>query len=195
MIDSIQGKLTKKTPTHVIVETHGIGFRCEIPLSSYETLGDEGENVKVLTILQPREDAIQLFGFATEKERGLFRMLISVTGIGPRSAQSILSGISVDEFKTAILDHDLEILTKAPGVGKKTAERLVLELKEKIEDRPPDSRMTVSQRYTQAAEEAVLALVSLGYKRPRVQDVIKKLVSENTDRSVEELVRLALQRL
>lgn len=195
MIDSVQGKLTKKTPTHVIVDVHGIGFRCEIPLSSYEAVGEVGENVSVLTVLQPREDAVQLFGFATEQERALFLLLISVTGIGPRSAQSILSGLSVNAFKRAILDHDLEQLTRAPGVGKKTAERLILELKEKIEAGPEEGVRPVSHPMSKSAEEVVLALVSLGYKRHRVQEIVKKIGSEHAQLSVEEWVRLALQKL
>ena len=195
MISHIRGKLVEKTPTFVVVETNGVGFKLWIPVSSFEALGNVGEDVRVFAYLHAREDTLQLFGFATEEERSLFQLLISVTGIGPRLAQGILSGISVENFKQAIHNHDLAILTLAPGVGKKTAERLVLELREKIGEVEYD-RMTVSSlSVTPAGEEAVLALLSLGYKRSRAQEVVRKVLNEESSLSVEEIVRRALRRL
>ena len=195
MIASIRGKLTEKTPTHVVVETGGVGFKLLIPLSSYRTLGEVGEDVRILTHLHAREDALQLFGFATEEERGLFQLLISVTGIGPRLAQGILSGISVDDFKRAVLNQDLMALTSAPGVGMKTAERLVLELREKIDGGKTGAKGIYSVPATPIGEEAVLALVSLGYKRSKAQLHVQNVLKEDPSLAVEDVVRRALRQV
>jgi len=192
MISYIRGKLVEKTPTSVVVETGGIGFKIEIPLSSFKALGDVGSEIKIRTYLHAREDVLQLFGFATEEEKELFQLLISVTGIGPRLAQGILSGISVREFKLAIRDKDITKLTSAPGVGKKTAERLILELREKIGEVKTD-RIPVSFTMSPTGEEAVLALISLGYKRSRAVEVVQKLVQKEPSLLLEELIRRALQ--
>jgi len=192
MISYIRGKLVEKTPTYVVVETGGIGFKIEIPLSSFKALGDVGSEIKIRTYLHAREDVLQLFGFATEEEKELFQLLISVTGIGPRLAQGILSGISVREFKLAIRDKDITKLTSAPGVGKKTAERLILELREKIGEVKTD-RIPVSFTMSPTGEEAVLALISLGYKRSRAVEVVQKLVQKEPSLLLEELIRRALQ--
>ena len=192
MISYIRGKLVEKTPTYVVVETGGIGFKIEIPLSSFKALGDVGSGIKIRTYLHAREDILQLFGFATEEEKELFQLLISVSGIGPRLAQGILSGISVREFKLAVRDKDIAKLTSAPGVGKKTAERLILELREKIGEVKTD-RIPVSFTMTPTGEEAVLALISLGYKRSRAVEVVQKLVQKEPSLLLEELIRRALQ--
>jgi len=192
MISYIRGKLVEKTPTYVVVETGGIGFKLQIPLSSFEALGEIGSGIRIRAYLHAREDALQLFGFATEEERELFQLLISVSGIGPRLAQGILSGISVKEFKLAVRDQDLAKLTSAPGVGKKTAERLILELREKIGEVKTD-RMPVSFAMTPAGKEAILALVSLGYKRSRAVEVVQKLIQKEPSLLLEELIRRALQ--
>ncbi len=192
MISYIRGKLVEKTPTYVVVETGGIGFKIAIPLSSFKALGDVGSGIKIRTYLHAREDVLQLFGFATEEEKELFQLLISVSGIGPRLAQGILSGISVREFKLAIRDKDITKLTSAPGVGKKTAERLILELREKIGEVKTD-RIPVSFTMTPTGEEAVLALISLGYKRSRAVEVVQKLVQKEPSLLLEELIRRALQ--
>ena len=195
MIAYVRGKLTEKAPTHAVVETNGVGFKLFIPLSSYKALGDVGEDVRILAHLHAREDALQLYGFATEEERGLFLLLISVTGIGPRLAQGILSGISVDDFKRAVQNQDLEALMSAPGVGRKTAERLVLELREKVEGVKSGPMGIFPVPTTQAGEEAVRALVSLGYKRSKAQAVVQGVLKEAPDLPVEEVIRRALRRV
>ena len=126
MIAHIRGLLTDKNPTHIVVDAGGVGFSIRIPLSSYRAFGDVGEEINVLCYLHAREDSLQLFGFATEQERELFQLLISVSGIGPRLAQGILSGMSVEDFKHALVNKDLIALTSAPGVGKKTFRQLEL---------------------------------------------------------------------
>jgi Holliday junction DNA helicase RuvA len=158
-------------------------------------LGDIGSEVRVLTHLHVREDALQLYGFSSQEERDLFQVLITVSGIGPRSAQGILSGVSVDEFKRAVRDQDIGTLTSAPGVGRKTAERLVLELREKIGDEKMEDRMLPTMGATTIADEAVMALVSLGYKRPKAQEKVQTVLRESPSLSVEEVIRVVLRRL
>jgi Holliday junction DNA helicase RuvA len=193
MIAYISGKLTYKTPTWIVVETGGLGFHLFIPVSSYDALGETGRDVRVLTYLHVREDVLQLYGFATEAEKRLFLLLISVSGVGPKLAQGILSGISAVDFEQAVRNQDVASLIKVPGIGKKTAERLVLELKEKVgEARAADEQVLPSERLT-FEEEAVLALVSLGYKRTQAQDAIRKVLKQDRSLSLEETLRRALR--
>ena len=195
MISHVLGKLVEKTPAYVVVETGGVGFKIWIPLSSFQALGEIGDQVRVLTYLHAREDVLRLFGFATPEEKDLFQLLITVSGVGPRLAQGILSGISVEEFKRAVMDQDIGLLTSAPGVGKKMAERLVLELREKIgESKSGGMAVSILSR-TPAGEEAVQALVSLGYQRSRAEEVVRKVLQKETSLSVEEVIRRVLRRL
>lgn len=195
MISFIRGKLVKKTPTHIEVETNGVGFKLWIPLSSFEALGDVGEDVFVLSYLHAREDVLRLYGFATEEERSLFLLLISVAGIGPRLAQGILSGIPVADFKTAVENQDITALTSAPGIGKKTAERLILELKEKITESMPDRGVVPSPAASTCEEEAVLALVSLGFKQGIAKERVQKVLREDPALTVEETIRRSLRQI
>jgi Holliday junction DNA helicase RuvA len=195
MIDQIKGKLITKKPTYIVVETHGIGYKISIPLSSYKSIGAPEEEVHILTHLHVREDNMQLFGFATEEERDLFQLLISVSGIGPRVAQGILSGISTSDFKKAIIHQDLTALTMAPGVGKKTAERLILELREKIGDETLKKEMASSSIMATMGEEAILALISLGYRRQQAQKAVQMVFQHHHDLAIEEVLRLALQEI
>ena len=132
MIAYLSGKLAQKAPTHLVVDVGGVGYFVHIPLSSYDRVGDVGGTVHILTYLHLREDGAELFGFATEEERELFVTLISVSGVGPRLAQAVLSSMSPDEFRRAVTRNDLRRLTAVPGIGRKTAQRLVLELREKF---------------------------------------------------------------
>ena len=195
MIDQIRGKLIVKKPTYIVVENSGIGFKISIPLSSYKLFGEPGEEIDVLTHLHVREDLLQLFGFATEEERSLFQLLISVSGIGPRVAQGILSGISVSDFRRAIVRQDLVVLTSAPGVGKKTAERLILELREKIGEESDREEKKISSTAESIGEETILALVSLGYKNPQAQKAVQKILRGNEDLTLEKALRLALREI
>jgi len=190
MIAHIRGKLVLKAPTHVVIENQGIGFHVLIPFSSYTGLGEIGSDTQLLTHLHVREDALQLFGFVTPEERDLFLLLISVSGVGPKLGQGILSGISVENFKQAVQHQDQAALSRTPGVGKKTAERLILELKDKIGDIQLAGPAVPTQT---GAEEAILALISLGYKRAQVQVVVQKIFKENPSLSVEEVIKQALQ--
>jgi holliday junction DNA helicase RuvA len=193
MISTIQGVLVVKTPTSIVIETSGIGFHLSIPLSTYEVLADAGQKVRLYTHLHVREDALQLYGFASERERGLFLLLLSVTGIGPKVAQGILSGISVDEFESAVGKQDAQALVKIPGVGKKTADRLVLELREKIAEIRIDGKRQDLSTESGLLERAVLALVSLGYKRAQAQETVQTILRSQPQLPIEDVLRKALQ--
>ena len=191
MIARIRGILLQKSPTSVLVETGGIGFQVQIPVSSMNALGEPGQEVQLLTVLHVREDALQLFGFATRDEKELFIQLIGVSGVGPKLAQAVLSGISVDDFRSAIHQQNFSALSRIPGIGRKTAERLVVELKDKI---GKAAQTGTAEGGTSAGEEAVKALLSLGYKRTQAETVIQRLTRESS-MPIEELIRRALREL
>lgn len=193
MISFINGTLIQKTPTYVVVESGGFGLQIYIPLSSYNRIGEVGDSVHILSYLHVREDNLQLFGFATEEERELFKLLISVSGIGPRSAQGILSGCAAQDFKRAIINQDMQTLTSAPGVGKKTAERLVLELKDKVGESVKEAGYTAPAVSTHA-QEAISALVTLGYKQSKAEEMVQFELKKDDSLSVEDILRFALRR-
>ena len=176
-----------------MVEAGGMGFHISIPISSYDALGETGREVRVLTHLHVREDALQLWGFATESEKRLFLLLISVSGIGPKLAQGILSGISVADFEEAVRNQDLSALIRVPGIGKKTAERLVLELKDKIGEATVETHLELPSQKVPTEEEAILALVSLGYKHIQAQEAVRKILKLDPLLPLEETLRRALR--
>ncbi len=186
--------MIEKGPTHLIIDNSGVGFYLLISLSSSEALGAVGEEVKVYTHLHHREDAMLLYGFASTVERQLFEILISVSGVGPKSALGILSGLMPEEFCDAVLRQDIARLIKAPGVGKKTAERLVLELKDKVGKidlgEVPLSPIVGGS----VADEAALALISLGISQKQADDRIYKVLQAAPYASLEEVIRQALSR-
>ncbi|MBN2105458.1 Holliday junction branch migration protein RuvA [bacterium] len=193
MIASIRGKLIRKSPTSVVIETGGVGFHLFIPVSSHSVLGDIGEEVTLLTHLHVRDDALLLFGFATSDERDLFLSLISVSGVGPKLAQSVLSGISVEDFYTAIQHHNVDTLSRVPGIGKKTAERLMVELKDKAGKF--GHGLKIQPEAASIAEEGIGALLSLGYKRHLAESIVQKLLKQDASISVEILIRRALREM
>jgi Holliday junction DNA helicase RuvA len=197
VIASLRGTLVHKSPTEIVIDVQGVGFGVHIPLSTFEALGDVNSPVVLFTHLHVREDALQLFGFATEEERNMFRVLISVTGIGPKMAQGILSGISGGDLRNAILQGNYGLLTTIPGVGRKLAERLVVELRDKIGKVAAGSSLLVatSDTQTQVRTEALLALTSLGYSRPSAERAIKTAIKDDTrvEASVEALIKAALR--
>jgi Holliday junction DNA helicase RuvA len=184
MINSLRGILVRKSPTEVVIDVQGVGYGLSIPLSTFEVLGDLNTPVSLFTFLHVREDALQLFGFASEEERQLFKVLISVSGIGPKMAQSILSGISGPELRNAILQGNFGVLTAIPGVGRKLAERLVLELLSASAETQPAIRT-----------EALLALTSLGYNRVTAERAIAAAIKDDgsAETSVEKLIKAALR--
>ena len=197
MIASLNGTLKIKTPTEVLIDVQGVGYAVSIPLSTFEKLGNIGSTTTLLTHLHVREDALQLFGFATEEERFLFKLLISVSGIGPKIAQGILSGISAGELKEHIARENIAALTAIPGVGKKTAERLIIELRDKIGklDLITSSTPTLSSQQEDVRQEALLALTSLGYNRQIAEKALRQVLNETngTNLSLQELIKKALR--
>jgi Holliday junction DNA helicase RuvA len=197
MISSLHGTLAAKSPTEVVVDVQGVGYGVSIPLSTYEVLGNLSSAVTLLTYLHVREDALQLYGFATEEERSLFKLLISVNGIGPKMAQGILSGIAVPDLKSCIASGNMGALTGIPGVGKKLAERMVVELRDKITKLdsvgPVFPGTTDSQ--SRIRSEALLALTSLGYNRVVAEKALRSALQETSgsEVSLEGLIKIALR--
>ena len=199
MITFLQGKLVDALPTEVIVDVNGVGYEALIPLSSFDKLPQPGQPVKLLTQLIVREDAHTLYGFMTSEERDLFRMLIhTVSGIGPKTALNVLSGISVTAFRGAVAKGDLKSLSQISGVGKKTAERIVVELKDKIG--MAGAWEAASAKHGLSADEqrindAVLALVALGFKQIEAHDSVRAAQAVlGMQATVEELVRACLKK-
>ncbi|HHT9108477.1 MAG TPA: Holliday junction branch migration protein RuvA [Candidatus Wunengus sp. YC63] len=193
MLDYIRGRVINKSPTRLILEVAGIGYLLHIPLSTFEKIPKHGE-VTILTQLFIREDQIKVFGFATGEERDLFQLLLSVNGIGPTTAITILSGSTVEDIKRAVINEDAKALEKIKGVGKKTAERIILELKETIKEITTSISTGMDVQQKAFVSDAVMALISLGYGRSiaekAVSDAAKKL---QTIDNIEVLVREALK--
>ena len=187
MIGRIQGTLIESNPPQVLVDVHGIGYEVDVPMSTFYNLPGLGEKVTLLTHMVLREDAQYLYGFMTAPERDCFRQLLKVTGIGARTALAILSGMRVEMLVQAVAMQEVGILTKVPGIGKKTAERLFLELKDKLGSAMISSGVTVA---SSAIADVIKALVSLGYSEREATQAAKKLPE---DIDLSEGIRLALQ--
>jgi holliday junction DNA helicase RuvA len=192
MIGSIRGRIASKTPPQLMVEVSGVGYEIEAPMSTFFLLPSIGEEVFLLTHLVVREDAHILYGFGTDAERRLFRSLIKVSGVGPKIALALLSGISVEAFALCVQNQDIAALTKVPGIGRKTAERLVVEMKDRLGPPSETARHAVASPPGANPEaEAFGALVALGYK-PAEATRLLKAAGPGTH-STEELIRRALQ--
>lgn len=197
MIAQLSGTLRRKSPTEIVIDVQGISFNLSIPLSTYGRLGPIDEPVAVFTYLHVRQDVLQLYGFASEEERDLFRILIAVNGIGPKMAQTILSGIPPAELKAHIASGNSPALTAIPGVGRKIAERLVLELRERVGklESSPFVRGETADEPSRIRAEALLALISLGYNRVIAEKAIRSALQESNEgqTSVEALIKAALR--
>lgn len=195
MITYIKGLLTYKTPTFVVVETGGVGYHINISLHTYTQI-EKLETVKILTHPIIREDSHTLYGFAEETERMLFTYLISVSGVGPSTAQLVLSSMSPDEIRSAIIGENEAALGKVKGIGPKTAKRIILDLKDKLVKAGGEVPLTILPQNNTIREEALSALVALGFNRIEVQKALNKLLKEQpTIKNVEELIKLALKHL
>lgn len=197
MIARINGTLVQKSVTQCVVDVHGTGYRIVVPLSTFYELPEGGRSVVLHIHTHVREDAISLFGFYTEEERDVFELMISVTGIGPRLAVNILSGISATEWVRAVAAEDLKRLTGIPGVGRKTAERMILELKEKAgklgSGAVPAGIATV-RTGEQVKEDALSALVNLGYKGSSARDAVERIMKEAPEPlSLDRILKQALR--
>ncbi len=193
MIASIEGNLTFKSPNYLIIDVGGIGYQIFVPLSSFYFLPNIGDSIRLNIYTHLKEDAIQLYGFFSKEEKEIFISLIGVTGIGPKLAINILSGISPSDLVKAISEGNLVTLNAIPGIGRKTAERLILELKEKIDSlRGPEvSAEGIDNNY----EDALSALVNLGYKRSLSEMALKQFRTDSglNSKSVEAMIREALK--
>ena len=200
MITFLEGLLAEALPTHVVVAVQGIGYHVFIPLSSYDKLPPPGQPIKILTHLQVREDAHILYGFMTHAERDLFRLLVThVSGIGPKTALDVLSGTTVSAFKSAVVSGDAALLAKTKGIGKKTAERIIVELKDKLGIAAAWEAASAAHAPTPEetqVNDAVLALISLGYKQVDAHKAVKAAWEKGGPaQQSEDLVRGALKQL
>lgn len=195
MIAFLTGKILLKRPTEIVLDVNGVGYRIFISLQSYEKIGETGTEFTIQTYLNVREDALQLYGFSTELEHELFLHLISVNGIGPKVAMSILSATKADEFIQYVSSSNLRVLTTLPGIGKKTAERLIVELKDKLAKLSVGSSTTsLPAQLNQDQEDAVSALIALGFSRLTAEKSVASILKEH-DQSIaaEEIIRIALR--
>jgi holliday junction DNA helicase RuvA len=200
LIAHIAGKLIQKQPNSVIVDVGGVGYELTVPLSTFYDLGEIGADVSLRAYTYVREDALQLFGFRTDREKQLFLLLISVSGVGPKLAITLLSGMNAEDLIRALRDNNLARLTGIPGVGKKTAERLVVELRDKVAKLSVASQAeTVQSDYVPVAnalsDDIVSALVNLGYQRVAAEKAVGNVLKENADASFEVALKLALRAL
>ncbi|MBV8200834.1 MAG: Holliday junction branch migration protein RuvA [Acidobacteria bacterium] len=193
MIGYLQGTVLRSTPERVLVDVQGVGYEVHVPLSTYYEIERAGPGgaVRLFIHTHLRDDGIALFGFWSEREKLLFERLIAVSGIGPRLARVVLSGMAADDLLAALAAGDLVRLTSIPGIGRKTAERMVLELKEKMRELAAE----LPGRAAPAGEEVVSALINLGYKPAQAERAVAEARREQPDASFQELLRLSLNRL
>lgn len=195
MIDYIKGQITELSPTEVIIETYGIGYRILISLQTYEGLNGK-KDVIVYIHHYLREDEELYYGFATKDERELFRLLIGVSGIGASTARMMLSSLTADEIRNAIIAEDINKIKSIKGIGLKSAQRLILELKDKVvKGAGSDNNVLFSSTTNAATEEAVTALVMLGFTKANVTKAVTAVLKENSGASLEEIIKQSLKRL
>ena len=197
MIAQLTGTLVDKDLTEIVVDCNGVGFAVSVPLSTSEALPAPGAKVKVLTTMTVREDDIHLYGFATAAERKLFLLLTSaVTGVGPKLALNVLSSMKTSDFASAILKADIRLLSKISGIGKRTAERMIVELKDKVNDLMGEAAggaMPQKSLATEAESDAVAALITLGFKHDQAEAAVMRVAAEKSgDAPAAELIRKAL---
>lgn len=197
MIAYLAGKLAEKSPLEVVVDVGGIGYAVSITAQSYEALPDGELPVKLFTYLHLREDIAQLYGFITEEERLVFKLLLSVSGVGPKMAQTILSGMDTMTLRETIVAGNSKALTNISGVGKKTADRIILELRDKITKLDLKTNLTsfVQTDAGQARSDAFSALLSLGYSKPVAEKAMRAAIAESPTAKTDELIRIALKQV
>lgn len=193
MITFLRGNLVEKEPTRIVLDVGGIGYELSIPLSSYDRLDTIGNPCFIHTFFHVREDRQQLFGFMTELERDMFKLLCGISGIGPKLALSALSGLSVRDIKSAVFEGDVKRISSISGIGKKMAERIVIELRDKISFGDAMEAVSGTDDKKPFLRDAILALVALGYKQDKARDMITKVTAGTAKfSSVEEVIKLAL---
>lgn len=196
MIDFVSGKLVSKKPTEVVIDVGGIGYKCLIPTSTFEKLPSKGQPVAVLTHHYVREDAITLFGFLSDEERTVFNLMLAVSGVGPKLALAALSALRPSEIRDQIIAGDSAMLTRIPGVGRKTAERLILELRDRFEksDLSDDAVVSSTGGNSSYRTDAMAALEALGLSRSAAEKAVITVLRKNPEiNNAEDLIRLALR--
>ncbi len=191
MIGFLEGALVSKHPPHLLLAVNGVGYEVEAPLSVFYDLPDVGQALRLHTHLQVREDAHKLYGFSSVRQRDLFRTLLKVSGVGPRVALAILSGLTVDEFEQCVVDGDIVRLTRVPGIGRKTAERLLVEMRDRLKE--IGGSAPAAAGIDSAEQDALGALLALGYKSAEASRAIRAL--REPGMTSEQLIRGALGRL
>ncbi len=197
MIGRLRGEIVMKRPPHLLVDVNGVGYELEAPMSTFYELPAVGAAVLLHTHLVVREDAHVLYGFAREAERGLFRSLLRVSGVGPKMALAILSGMNADEFARCVQRDDTAALSRLPGIGKKTAERLIVEMRDRLSRLEDEAFVAVARPQSagggapSAVEDAVSALIALGYKAPEASRMVRAVAAEG--QGSEDLIRAALK--
>jgi len=195
MYEYISGKIVEKKTTYIVIDANGIGFYITIPISTYDKLGEVGTLGKLYIRFHVRENEQRLFGFATKEERVVFDSLLKVAGIGPKIAISILSGITIKDLFDVVTRQDVKLLSTVPGIGKKSSERIIVELKDKFDDLLPRDfvEYTVTPEAQNFVNDAEDALISLGYSKANVIKKIQKYMSENTPSSAEDIVKAIIR--
>lgn len=193
MYEYFNGKLAYKAPTHVVIDVGGVGYYVHISLHTFSQIKDQ-ENCKLFISLQVREDSHTLYGFGTEGEKKLFENLISVSGIGPNTGRMILSSNTPDEIQSAIVNGQVALIQKIKGIGPKTAQRLILELQDKLKKQGVEALATPQQSQS-IPDEALSALVMLGFNKAAAEKVLNAILKTESNLSVEDMIKLALKRL
>lgn len=194
MIAHLTGKIISKKPTQILVEVNGIGYLVNISINTFDKIDELGSQISLHTFLSVKEDSLTLYGFYSLTEKELFEILIGVNGVGPKLAIGILSGITAEEFKEAISNRNIPRLVAVPGVGKKTAERMIIELRDKIAQVTSSDSLVSSKSYS-VKNDAIAALIGLGYNQKTADNVTRALLDENSMISLEELIKESLKKL
>lgn len=197
MIDYVSGKIEELNPTQVVIDNNGVGYRMEISLQSYALLeGKSQAKIYIQNQVNPRDGSEVSYGFANKDERALFQLITSVSGMGAASARMVLSSLSAEEFRQAIIAENLNLIKSIKGIGLKTAQRLILELKDKIvEGGGSDSSVLFTVSSSEVIDEAISALVMLGFSKPNVQKAIQQILKQNPSAKVEDIIKAALKML
>lgn len=196
MIDYVSGKIDELNPTQVVIDNNGMGYRMEISLQSYALLEGKSEaRVYIQNQVNPRDGSEISYGFANKDERALFQLITSVSGMGAASARMVLSSLSADEFRQAIISENISLIKSVKGIGLKTAQRLILELKDKIVEGGGSDSNVLFTSSNEVIEEASSALVMLGFSKPNVQKAIQQIIKQNPGAKVEGIIKTALKML
>ncbi len=195
MIGYLTGKIISKKPTQVLLDVQGVGYLVNISVNTFDKLTEENSKISLYTHLSVREDSLTLYGFYTLSEKELFEILIGVNGVGPKLALGILSGINVDEFKDAVSNNNISRLVSIPGIGKKTAERMIIELRDKINKVITETSAGINTNTFTVKDDAIAALIGLGYNQKTAELTTRKLLEQNPSLSIEDLIKESLKKL